>query len=188
MNTSKKIRTRAALGSLYGAVWAATYATFTDAAASSATFTAGTVDLVVGGDVDDAHDFAALTVPNMKPGDVVYAPLSVANTGTLDFTYGMTATTTDTAGAGLGEALRVAVRTVAAATDCSEAGWAGGTNVVSTSPFATAAFDARPMASSTTEVLCFAVGFPNGAAGADNHLQGAATSATLSFTATTPAG
>ena len=185
MSTSKNLRVIAALGTLSAAVWAGTFASFTDDADSSATFAAGTVDLVAGGDADDAHDFADLSVPNMKPGDVEYAPLSVDNAGTLAMTYGMTAAATDVSGtpAGLGAALRVAVRSVGAAGDCTAAGWAAGTNVVPSSAISAASFSARALAAGGGEVLCFQVTFPDTGAGADNALQGAATTATFSFTA-----
>src|SRR5687768_5040104 len=148
MSISKNLRVIAALGTLSGAIWAGTFASFTDDADSSATFTAGTVDLVAGGDTDDAHDFAALTVPNMKPGDVQYAPLSIDNAGTLGLTYGMTAAAADVIGtpAGLGAALRVAVRTVSAAGDCTAAGWATGTDVVSSSAISAATVTGRALA------------------------------------------
>ena len=183
MLLSKNLRVIAALGTLSGAVWAGTFASFTDDADSSATFTAGTIDLVAGGDTGDAVDFADLTVPNMKPGDVEYAPLSIDNAGTLDFTYGMTAAATDTVGSGLGAALQLAVRTVAAAGDCSDTGWGAGSDVVSGGALTAASVSARPLASGGSEVLCFQVTFPDTGAGLDNALQGAATTATFSFTA-----
>ena len=185
MSMSKNLRVLAALGTLSGAVWAGTFASFTDDADSSATFTAGTVDLVAGGDIDDAHDFASLTVPNMKPGDVQYAPLSIDNAGTLDFAYGMSASATDVGGtpAGLGAALQLAVRTVSTAGDCSAGGWGGGTDVVSYGALTVASVTGRTLAAGGSEVLCFQVTFPDTGAGADNALQGAATTATFSFTA-----
>lgn len=185
MSMSKNLRVVAALGTLSGAVWAGTFASFTDDASSSATFTAGTVDLVAGGDADDAHDFASLTVPNMKPGDVQYAPLTIDNVGTLGMTYGMTASATDVVGtpAGLGAALQLAVRSVAAAGDCSAAGWAAGSNVVTAGSISAASVTGRALAAAGGEVLCFQVTFPDTGVGADNALQGAATTATFSFTA-----
>ena len=185
MSRSKKIRTLAALGTLSGAAWAGTFATFTDDASSAATFSAGTVDLVAGGDTDDAHDFAALTVANMKPGDVKYAPLSVANPGSLNFTYVMTGATVDTSGkpAGLGAALRVAVKLVTGACD-STTFTASTTTVAASSAFSAVSTTARPVAAAASETLCFQVTFRNGTAATDNPLQGSATTATLSFTAT----
>lgn len=187
MSRSKKIRTLAALGTLTGAAWAGTFASFTDDASSAATFSAGTVDLVVGGDADDAHDFAALTVTNMKPGDVKYAPLSVANDGSLGFSYVMTGSTADTTNkpAGLGAALRVAVKSVGTSTTCDAASFsASTTTVAASSAFSGVSTAARSVAVGASETLCFQVTFPNGTAATDNPLQGAATTATLSFTAT----
>jgi len=184
MSRSKQIRILAALGTLSGAAWAGTFASFTDDASSTATFSAGTVDLVVGGDSDDAHDFASLSVTNMKPGDVTYAPLSVANTGSLGFSYALTGATTDTADtpAGLGAALRVAVKSVGTSTTCDAAAFtASADQVAASSAFSSVSTSDRSVASEASETLCFQVSFPTDSG---NALQGAATTATLSFTAT----
>lgn len=187
MSRSKKIRTLAALGTLTGAAWAGTFASFTDDATAAATFSAGTVDLLVGGKVDDAHDFAALTVSNLKPGDVKYAPLSVANSGSLGFSYKMTGATVDTANkpAGLGAALRVEVRSVGTSTTCDAASFsASTTTVAASSAFSSVSTAARSVAVGASETLCFQVTFPNRTAAEDNPLQGSATTATLTLTAT----
>lgn len=188
MSRSKKIRTLAALGTLTGAAWAGTFASFTDDASSAATFSAGTVDLVVGGDADDVHAFADLSVADMKPGDVKYAPLSVANPGTLGFTYVFSGATVDTANkpAGLGAALRVAVKSLGTAATCDATTFGASTDVVAaSSAFSAVSTTARPLAKAGgSETLCFQVTFPNGTAATDNPLQGSATTATLSFTAT----
>ena len=183
MSMSKNLRVIAALGTLSGAVWAGTFASFTDDASSSATFTAGTVDLVAGGDVNDAYDFASLTVPNMKPGDVQYAPLTIDNAGTLGFTYGMTSAAVDGAVSGLGAALDLEIRSVAAAGDCTAAGWSAATSVVPAGGLTAAAITGRTLAAASGEVLCFQVTFPDTGAGLDNALQGSSTTATFSFTA-----
>jgi predicted ribosomally synthesized peptide with SipW-like signal peptide len=184
MNRSTKIRAIAALGTLSGAVWAGTYASFTDDAGSTATFTAGTLDLVVGGDSDDAHDFAALTVPNMRPGDVQYAALDVANAGSLGFSYGMTADTVDADGkpAGLGAALDLDVEALADGVACNADNWGASAPLVS-GALDGATFSGRALGAGVSDNLCFRVTFPDGGAGADNDLQGAATTATFSFTA-----
>jgi hypothetical protein len=182
MSRSKKIRTLAALGTLTGAAWAGTFASFTDGTSSAATFAAGTVKINAGAQV-----FAPLTVNNLKPGDVRFSPLTLTNAGTLDFTYGMTASTTDTStNAGLGAALQVAVKSVSATTGCTEAGWSAGADVVTSSGISAATFTGRPIASAGSDVLCFRVTFPNRTPALDNPLQGSATTATFSFTATTP--
>jgi predicted ribosomally synthesized peptide with SipW-like signal peptide len=51
-------------------VWAGTFASFSDSGEAGAAFTAGTVDLLVGGDPDDSHAFTSLEMSNVKPGDV----------------------------------------------------------------------------------------------------------------------
>ena len=95
MTASRKIKALAALGTLSAGVWASTYATFSDDATAESTFTTGSVDLTVGGDADDDYAFAALESGNLKPGDVVYAPLAVANAGSLGFAYTMSSSSTN---------------------------------------------------------------------------------------------
>ena len=183
MSMSKNLRVIAALGTLSAAVWAGTFASFTDDADATATFTAGTVDLVAGGDTSDAKDFADLTVPNMKPGDVQYAPLAIDNAGTLGFTYDMSSAAVDGAVTGLGDALDLEVRSVAAAANCSATDFASGTAVVAAGDLKAASITDRPLASAGGEVLCFKVTFPDTGSGLDNALQGASTTATFSFVA-----
>ena len=116
MNTSKKIRTLAALGTLSGAVWAGTFATFTDSGTSASTFSTGTVDLELNNEVDDAYDFATLSTSNMKPGDVKYAALTVENAGTLGYSYTMSSAESE---AVLSAELKLGAVTVAATCDAT---------------------------------------------------------------------
>lgn len=189
MNTSKKIRVLAALGTLSGAVWAGTFATFTDSATATSAFSAGTVDLVMNDESDDAYGFTALEMSNLKPGDTQYALLTVDNAGTLPFTYGMSVVTTDGSPAGLGAALQVGVVKTSTAT-CTSTTYGTGSAVVAERSLSGAAFSGRSLTAADavlltdTEHLCFKVSLPNGAAGAENALQGSSTSAALTLTAT----
>src|SRR3954469_4753664 len=75
-----------------------TVAYFTTQVSSTAnTFTAGTLHLEVA-DNDDAATRtsvgSSITFSNMKPGDVVYAPIELDNTGSLDLVYGIKYVTT----------------------------------------------------------------------------------------------
>lgn len=182
MSLSKSIRVLAALGTLSGALWAGTFATFTDEATSASTFTAGTVDLVAGGEVDDAYGFTALQMGNMKPGDVVYAPLSVANDGSLGFSYGLSTAATGTT---LKDELQLGARTVANAAACDSAG--GGytaaalSTVIAEGDLSAAAISSRTLAAGSSEVLCFKVQLPSTA---DNSFQGQTTTATFTLSAT----
>src|SRR5437763_13607245 len=86
MRTSIKIRAVLALGALSGIVWAGTFAAFSDTGTADATFSAGTVDLLISNTASDAYNFTSLSTSNMKPTDVAYAPLTMKNNGSLNFT------------------------------------------------------------------------------------------------------
>ena len=101
----RKARLLVSLGSLSGLVWAGTFATFTDSGTADSTFTAGTVDILLSGETDDAYAFTSLEMANMKPGDVKYAALTVANSGTLGFSYTMATSATNTDSKGCGSAV-----------------------------------------------------------------------------------
>jgi predicted ribosomally synthesized peptide with SipW-like signal peptide len=67
-------------------------AVFTDAApVSGNTFTVGNVD------IDAAPANAAITLTGMAPGDVVTAPITVSNSGSLSFRYSLRSVTTENA-------------------------------------------------------------------------------------------
>lgn len=186
MNVSKKIRTVAALGTLSGAVWAGTFATFTDSATGSSTFTSGTVDLTLA-----ASQFTTLSTSLMKPGDVKYAPLTVTNAGTLGYNYTMTSAETETTLSGA-----LTLQAVKGAATCDSTGFTaalaaitlatpGYENVIPNGSLASAGISTpRAIAASATEALCVKVAFPDGGAGADNGLQGLTTTSTFTFTAT----
>jgi hypothetical protein len=67
-------------------------------------FTAGTLHLLITDDDELAGALvpntvtASIVFDNMKPGDVVYAPIEIKNTGTLPAVYGIRYTTTVTTG------------------------------------------------------------------------------------------
>ena len=58
----------------------------------------------------------------MKPGDVKYAPLTLANAGTLGFTYTMATSATNTDSMGLRDQLTLGVKKVANEAACDSAG------------------------------------------------------------------
>ena len=69
-------------------------AIFTDTAASTGTFAAGTVDIT-------SSPTVAFTVTGMMPGDTNTQALTIANAGTASFRYSMAATATNTLGSTL---------------------------------------------------------------------------------------
>jgi hypothetical protein len=184
MKLSRKIKVVAALGSLSAAVWASTYATFTDSATATSTFTSGSVDLTVNAEADDDYAFTSLESGNLKPGDVKYAPLSVANVGTLGFTYSMSSSSTNTDGKALRDTLKLGAKLVvnAAACDSAGVGYAASlTTVMAEGAISAAAISSRSVATGASEVLCFKVELPSTAG---DSLQSATTTTTMTFSAT----
>lgn len=181
MNASRKVKALAALGTLSAGVWASTFASFSDDATATSTFSTGSVDLTVGGEVDDDYAFASLESGSMKPGDVVYAPLTVANAGSLGFTYSMSSSSTNADSKALRDTLRLGARVVANAGACGAAGYnASGTTVLAEGAISGASISSRSLASSASEVLCFKAELPSNAG---DSLQSATTTTTFTFSA-----
>lgn len=180
----RKTRLLLTLGVAFGAVWAGTFATFTDSGTATSTFTAGTVDLLISSEVDDAYAFTSIEMSNMKPTDVKYAPLTVANNGTLGFSYTMSTSATNSDSKGLLNQLTVGVKKVAntAACDSAGVGYAASTDVlIAEGALSAAAISSRTLTAGTSEVACFKVLLPTASA---DSFQGATTTATFTFSAT----
>ncbi len=167
-------------GVLSAVIWAGTFATFTDSGTASSTFTAGTLDLVVGGDTDDAYAFTSIQMGNMKPGDVMYAPLSIANTGTLGFDYTMATSATNADTLGLAGQLTLGIKAVASTCDATTYG-ASSDVMDAGGALSGAAIASRNLASAASEVACFRVELPSAS---DNSFQAATTIATFTLSAT----
>ena len=184
MPNARKLRLVLCLGSLSGLLWAGTFATFTDSGTADSTFTAGTVDLLVNSEADDAYAFTSIEMANMKPGDVKYAPLTIANNGTLGFTYTMATSATNTDSKGLRDQLTLGVKAVvnAAACDSAGVGYAASLDTMTASGVLSAgAIASRTLAAGASEVACFKVQLPSTA---NDTYQGATTTATFTLSAT----
>lgn len=179
----RKTRLLLTFGLLFGAAWAGTFATFTDSGTATSTFTAGTVDLLISSEADDAYAFTSIEMSNMKPGDVKYAPLTIANNGTLSFSYSMATSATNTDTKALRDQLTLGIRKVANAAACDTAGYAaatGGDILFAEAALAGGAIASRTLASGS-EVACFKVLLPSGSG---DSFQAATTTATFTFSAT----
>jgi hypothetical protein len=178
----KNLRILLCFGGVFGATWAGTFATFTDSGTATTTFSTGTVDLLLNNEADDDYAFTSLQLLNLKPGDLLYAPLTVANNGTLPFAYSMATSATNLDGLGLRDQLTLGIKKVANAAACDAAGYLASVDVLTASGALTAGTVAsRALAASTNEVLCFRIDLP---AAVGNLFQGATTPATFTFTAT----
>ncbi len=178
-----------------------TSALFTDNdAAQSGTFTTGSVDISRG------TDQAILTAPNMAPGDIVWGPVTVNNSGSLSFRYAIAYNFTDIATAATVDAparsllstkLSLRVNTVADVASCPLGGPLGTTSELATvasgegvtaekviiglRTTGVSTVDGsteRPLGSGKSEVLCVGVGM---ALEADNTFQQTAANLTLTF-------
>lgn len=169
---------------LTGMIWAGTFATFSDSGTAESTFTAGTVDLVIGGDTDDAYGFTSIEMANMKPGDVKFAPLPIANTGTLGFTYTMATAATNGDSKGLRDQLTLGIKKVANEAACDSAGVGYGLSadvMTASGALSAGAIASRSVTAGASEVACFRVELPTGSG---NVFQAATTTATFTFSAT----
>ncbi len=184
MGNVRKVRLVLCLGSLSGLLWAGTFATFTDSGTAASTFTAGSVDLLLSGEADDAYAFTSIEMANMKPGDVKYAPLTVANNGTLGFSYTMSTSATNADSKALRDQLTLGVRKVAntAACDTAGVGYAASVDTMTASGALSAgAIASRTLTAGAAEVACFRIELPSTAG---DTFQGATTTATFTFSAT----
>jgi hypothetical protein len=151
-------------------------AVFARQAAVDQTFSVGTISLGV------APAGTLITFNGMVPGNQVEGALTIQNDGTGDLRYAMTTVATDPDSKHLRDALQLQVERT---TGC------GGPvlEVLYDGPIATASFGDpgtgsdpgdRTLGSGLSEVLCFRATLPPGA---DSQLQGATTTATLTFAA-----
>ena len=127
-------------------------------------------------DLSGGKQDAILSARDMLPGDAVTAAVTVANSGRQPMTYGMSHGPMSADGARLSAALVLTIRTVGSS--CADHDGV----ILFEGPLDQAAFgaggDARPLPPATAEILCFRIALP---VGADNELQRAATTVSLSF-------
>lgn len=162
----------------------ATGAYFTDTASVTGTaFTTGTVK------IGATPATSALRMANLAPGDVVTAPITVSNRGTLAQRYAVLSTTRENV---LSAQLQLTVKS--GVTTCTTAGFratgvsiygpgvlgsTGGTKVIGSSASGAQRGD-RTLAAGSSEVLCVQVSLP---ATTGNAFQAKSTTATLTFNA-----
>ena len=181
---SDRVRAVLSLGIVLGFGSVGTLAYWTDdATASGATFSSGTIDLIVGADATDAYAFTTLGLTNMVPGNSKAATITVNNNGTAPFKYTVASAATNADTKALRDGLVAKVTATSAmggtapATTCTATAIIGSGTTITGGLVTTG----RQLAAGVTETLCFQVTLPTTALSA---LQGATTTATLTFTAT----
>jgi hypothetical protein len=167
-----------AVGPLVALSWAGAYSAFTDNVDATSSFSTGSV-VITANDQTGTVAFTSLSMSGMTPGAVNYASLKITNGGSANFTYAMAAATSGSAA--LASALTVGIKVVPSAS-CAASDYAASSTVAyaETAGVGSAAIASRPLASGSSEFLCFKVLLPSSAA---NSLQGLSANATFSFTA-----
>ncbi|MBI1800492.1 MAG: hypothetical protein HYR71_02545, partial [Chloroflexi bacterium] len=95
----------------FTSVGAALFTSTTSVAANS--FTTGTVDIAT------SPTSALVTFSNMAPGDVITAPVTVSNNGTLQLRYAITSTITNADSKGLGAQLQLTIKSGLTTGNCA---------------------------------------------------------------------
>jgi hypothetical protein len=177
--SSRRIRAVLAVGPLVALSWAGAFSAFTDNVNATSSFSTGSVTIRAN-DQTGTVAFTSLSMSGMTPGTVRYTALRITNGGSADFNYAMAAATTGSSA--LAGALTIGVKLVPSAS-CGATEYTASTTALSAEAAGVdgAAIAARPLASGTSEFLCFKVQLPSSAS---NSLQGLTTNATFSFNAT----
>lgn len=137
----------------FGVVTAASGAMFTDTETSTMDVSSGWVDITVGG-----TNVVALS--NLKPGDVFFRSMNVANAGSLDFTYGITATRPTGAGAPLVDAILVETYKLADGANCTAANYQTGTLIAASSTLTALNVANQHMTPASSHAVCFRFSLP----------------------------
>lgn len=145
-----------------GIATAASGALFTDTDSASMDVSSGWVDVAVGGPT-------VLALSNLKPGDVFFRSINVANTGSLAFTYSLTASRPTGGGAPLVDALRVESWKTTTAEGCASSTYSAGSQIGTDASLSQLSLTARELTAGTSETVCLRISLPsstpNGVAG-----------------------
>lgn len=137
-----------------GVATAASGALFTDADAATMDVSSGWVDVAVGGPT-------VVALANLKPGDVLYRSVNVANSGSLAFSYSLTATRPTGSGAPLVDALRVESWKTSTAEAYASSTYAGGTQIGTDTSLSQLSLTGRQLTAGTSETVCLRISLPS---------------------------
>lgn len=137
-------------------------ALFDDTDATTMDVSSGWVDVALGGST-------VVALSNLKPGDVLFRSINVANVGSLDFSYAVTASRAVNTGAPLIDAMQVETWRTANAGECTAASYQNGTRVATTTSLTALNVTNANLSAGTSETLCMRLSLPsstpNGIAG-----------------------
>lgn len=136
-----------------GIVSAASGAIFTDSEITSVDVASGWIDVATGGTT-------MLPLSNLKPGDTLFRSVNIANRGSLEFIYDITAATVNGPNGALLDAMLVETWLVENADVCNSAGYQAGTQT-SSSTLAALHMHDHTIAPNSAETVCFKLSLPN---------------------------
>lgn len=179
-----RLRAVLGLGAVLGVGAVGTFAHWTDSVeVSGTTFTAGTIDLLIAGDPDDAVAFTTMSFSALVPGSATAGVLTVKNAGTAPLKYTAVAAASNADAKGLRDHLTARVTGAATVTGSAPSATCGGSVLAGTGTGFNAGIvtTGRTLAAGSTETLCVQATL---SAAAPSALQGATTDITFTFTAT----
>ena len=135
-----------------GIVTAASGAIFTDTETTAMDVASGWVDVTTGGTT-------MLPLSNLKPGDTLFRTVNIANQGSLDFVYDITATPVNGPSKVLVDTMLVETWLVQNADSCNATSYQTGTQTSSSTLSALHMHD-HTIAPSSAETVCFKLTLP----------------------------
>lgn len=143
----------------------------------AASFSTGSISLTLNTQTGEA-EFTDLSMSDMKPGDEMYAGLTVGNAGSIAFRYNMS--TTQSGAEDLAEALRIGIVAVSG-TSCDASVYKSGTPVYAeTAGLSNATISGQALPAGRSAYLCFHIQLPPDAG---SPVQNESADATFNFTA-----
>jgi hypothetical protein len=146
----------------FGVVTAASGAMFTDTETATMDVSSGWVDITAGG-----TNVVALS--NLKPGDVFFRSMNLANAGSLSFNYGITASRPTGAGSPLVDSILVETWKLTDGANCTAAKYNTGTLIAASSTLTALNVANQNMTPASSHAVCFRfslpISTPNGIAG-----------------------
>lgn len=137
----------------FGVVTAVSGAMFTDTETTNMDVSAGWVDVTTGGS-------NVVALANLKPGDVFFRSVNLANAGSLDFNYSITATRPSGTNAPLVDAILVETYKMDDAANCTAASYQTGTLIAASSTLNNLSVTNQLMAPASSHAVCFRFSLP----------------------------